>query len=62
MSENSYLHEVCAQVKNTIFDFCAQNSWRNEFCDIFTHTVEISCKTIKTAKNTLSDICAQNSR
>ena len=32
------------------------------FCYIFAHTVEISCKTIKTAKNTLSDICAQNSR
>ena len=28
----------------------------------FTHTVEISCKTIKTAKNTFSDICAENSR
>ena len=32
------------------------------FVKFFTHTVEISCKTIKTVKNTLSDICAQNSR
>ena len=33
--------------KNTICDTCAQNSWRYEFCENFTLTVEISCKTIK---------------
>ena len=53
MSENSYLHEFCAQVKNTIFDFFAQNSWRYEFCDIFANTVVKSCKKVKSSKKTI---------
>ena len=47
--------------KNTIFDTCAQNSRRYEFCDIFVQTVAISGKTVKSAKNTICDVCAQNS-
>ena len=46
---------------NTIFDTCAQNLRRYEFCDIFAHTVVISLKTVKSTKNTISDICAHNS-
>ena len=54
--------ETVKSPKNTIFDTCAQNSWRYEFSDIFAHTVVISCKTVKSGKNTFCDICAQNSR
>ena len=61
MSENSYLREFCAQVKNTIFDFFAQNSWRYEFSDIFANTVVKSCKKVKSSKKTICDTCAQKS-
>ena len=44
MSENSYLHEFCAQVSKIVFLFCAQKSKKYEFCDIFAHTVVISRK------------------
>ena len=37
--------------KNTIFDTCAENSRRYEFCDIFAHTVLISRKTVKSTRN-----------
>ena len=37
--------ETVKSPKNTIFDTCAQNSWRYEFSDIFAHTVVISRKT-----------------
>ena len=46
--------------KNTIFDTCAQNSNRDEFCDIFLHTVVIRSKTVNSAKNTIWETCAQN--
>ena len=46
----------------TICDTCAQNSWKNEFCDNFPHAVVKSPKTVKSAKNTIFDTCAQNSR
>ena len=36
--------ETVKSPKNTIFDTCAQNSWRYEFSDIFAHTVVISRK------------------
>ena len=36
--------ETVKSPKNTIFDTCAQNSGRYEFCDLFTHTVRISRK------------------
>ena len=62
MSENSYLHEFCAQVSKIVFLTCAQHSWRYEFSDISAHTVVISRKTVKSGKNTFCDICAQNSR
>ena len=42
--------ETVKSPKNTIFDTCAQNSWRYEFS--FAHTVVISCKTVKSGKNT----------
>ena len=61
MSENSYLHEFCAQVKNTIFDFCAQISKKYEFYDIFANTVVKSCKKVKSSKKTICDTCAQKS-
>ena len=61
MLENSYLHEFCAQVKNTIFDFFAQNSWRYESSDIFANTVVKSCKKVKSSKKTICDTCAQKS-
>ena len=48
--------------KNTICDTCDKNSQRFEFCDIFAHTVVLSCKIVKSAKNTIYDTCAQNSR
>ena len=35
------------------------NSGRYKICDIFPHTVVISCKTVKSAKNTICDTCAQ---
>ena len=54
--------ETVKSPKNTIFDTCAQNSWRYEFSDIFAHTVVISRKTVKSGKNTFCDICAQNSQ
>ena len=54
MSENSYLHEFCAQVSKIVFLTCAQNSWRYEFSDIFAHTVVISRKTVKSGKNTFA--------
>ena len=31
--------ETVKSPKNTIFDTCAQNSWRYEFSNIFAHTV-----------------------
>ena len=46
---------------NTTCDTWAQNSRRYQFCDIFTHTVAIRRKTVKSAKNTICDT-AQNSR
>ena len=54
--------ETVKSPKNTIFDTCAQNSWRYEFSDIFAHTVVISRKTVKSAKNTIFDFCAQISK
>ena len=36
--------ETVKSPKNTIFDTCAQNSWRYEFSNIFAHTVVISRK------------------
>ena len=54
--------ETVKSPKNTIFDTCAQNSWRYEFSDIFAHTVVISRKMVKSGKNTFCDNCAQNSR
>ena len=43
--------------RNTIFDTCAQNSRRYDFCDIFDDTVLISDKTVKSATNTSFDTC-----
>ena len=40
----------------------AQNSRRNDFFDIFAHTVVISHKTVKSAKSTICDTCDENSR
>ena len=54
--------ETVKSPKNTIFDTCAQNSWRYEFSDIFAHTVVISRKKVKSGKNTFCDICSQTSR
>ena len=54
--------ETVKSPKNTIFDTCAQNSWRYEFSNIFAHTVVISRKTVKSGKKTFYDVCAQNSR
>ena len=36
--------ETVKSPKNTIFDTCAQNSWRYEFSYIFAHTVVTSRK------------------
>ena len=39
--------ETVKSPKNTLFDTCAQNSWRYEFSDIFAHTVVIRSKNVK---------------
>ena len=36
--------ETVKSPKNTIFNTCAQNSWRYEFSDIFAYTVVITVK------------------
>ena len=53
ISQNSYLHEFCAQVSQIVF-----------LADltVFADTVVISRKTVKSGKNTFCDICALNSR
>ena len=48
--------------KNTICDTCSMNSGIDKICEIFPHTVVISCKTGKSEKNTICDTCSQNSR
>ena len=38
--------ETVKSPKNTLFDTCAQNSWRYEFSDIFAHTVVIRSENV----------------
>ena len=56
-----YCRKTVKSAKNTFFDTCAQNSRRDQFSDIFAHTVVLSRKNVKSAKNTIWDICAHNS-
>ena len=53
MSENSYLHEFCAQVSQIVF-----------LADLTVFAAYYNCihKTVKSAKNTICDICDENLR